>query len=111
MTLVNLETGEIVDKDATEKPSLETLVERGVNVKREQSTLKDDLAVIASQAKQLYGVSKRDFNAIVKYSCEKSVDEDIEELQAIRAKLQNLGSDSEQVELFGDDDAPPSWDD
>jgi hypothetical protein len=104
MTLVDLETGEIVDKDDTEKPSLETLVERGVNVKREQSILKDDLAVIASQAKQLHGVSKRDFNAIVKYSCEKSVDEDIEELQAIRAKLQNLGADDGQQDLFSEED-------
>ena len=104
MTLVNLETGEIVDKDAEEKPSLETLVERGVNVKREQYILKGDLAAIASQAKQLYGVSKRDFNAIVKYSCEKSVDEDIEELEAIRHKLQNLNLDGEQQDLFGEED-------
>ncbi len=104
MTLVNLETGEIVDKDATEKPSLETLVERGVNVKREQSVLKDDLAVIASQAKQLYGVAKREFNEMVKYSFDASVDEDIENLQAIKHKLQNLNLDGEQQDLFSEED-------
>ena len=104
MTLVNLETGEIVSDDTSERPSLEILVERGVNVKRETAILKERIASIASQAKELYGVSKRDFNALVKYSFEKDIGEDIEELQAIQAKLSSLGNDEAQGDLFGEED-------
>lgn len=90
-----------------ERPTLESFVERGVNVQREVAVLKDDLADIAGQAKELFGISKRDFNALVKYSFEKDVDADIAELEAIRTKLNNLGvedQDNVQGELFGEDE-------
>ena len=104
MTLVNIDTGEIVEDVEAVKPTLEILVERGVTVKRETAILKDDLTVIASQAKALYGISKRDFNALVKYSFEKDINADIEELQAIQTKLSNLGNDEAQGDLFEEED-------
>lgn len=88
-----------------EKPTLESFVERGVNVQREIAVLKDDLADIAGQAKEVFGISKRDFNALVKYSFEEDVDADIAELEAIRTKLANLGNDcSDQADLFDIED-------
>lgn len=88
-----------------ERPTLESFVERGVNVQRKVAVLKDNLADIAGQAKELFGISKRDFNALVKYSLEKDVDADIAELEAIRTKLNNLSvedQDNVQGELFGE---------
>lgn len=95
-----------------ERPTLESFVERDVNVQREVAVLKDDLADIAGQAKELFGISKRDFNALVKYSFEEDVDADIAELEAIRTKLNNLGENPQegdsqescQGELFGEDE-------
>lgn len=100
---------EFVDNDGViteENPAsltLEILVERGVAVKRELALLKDDLTSIAGFAKDKFGISKRDFNALVKYSFEKDVNADIEELEAIRTKLSNLGNDG-QCELFDEED-------
>lgn len=95
--------GVIVDEnEAPTSVTLEILVERGVAVKREMALLKDDLTSIAGFAKEKFGISKRDFNALVKYSFEKDVNADIEELEAIRVKLNNLGTDG-QGELFNDE--------
>ena len=95
--------GVIVDEnEAPSGVTLEILVERGVAVKREMALLKDDLTSIAGFAKEKFGVSKRDFNALVKYSFEKDVNADIEELEAIRVKLNNLGSDNPEESGQGD---------
>ena len=104
MTVIN-DTSEFIPEDEVEaeKPTLDVLVERGVNVKREVTILKDDLADIAAQAKQFFGITKRDFNALVKYSFEADINVDIEELQAIQTKLSNLG-DGTQADLFEDGD-------
>lgn len=106
MTVIN-DTCEFIPKDDVvsdeDKPTLEKLVERGVALKREINILKDNLADVASDAKELFGISKRDFNALVKYSFEASIAADIEWYQTIESKLKNLG-DSNQGELFEDQD-------
>ena len=106
MTVIN-DTDPFVAEDDAEceddKPTLEKLVERGVANKREATILKDDFAVIAAKAKQLFAISKRDFNALVKYSSEADIDDDIKELVDIQTKLSNLG-DPAQADLFDDQD-------
>lgn len=102
MTVINDEVEFVAEDDAGSldgKPSLASLVEHGVNIKREQSILKEDLSDIAKTAKDFYNISKRDFNKLVKYSFEASITEDIEDLQAIQNKLQNL-VDQPQRDLF-----------
>lgn len=108
MTIIDDEVEFVAEDDVSspgDKPSLVSLIERGVNVKREQAILKDDLAEIADTAKDFYRVSKRDFNKLVKYSFEASITADIEELQAIQTRLENLVNSANQGELFPGDDS------
>lgn len=96
--MIDYETGEIIDNDATsgeDKPTLKELVERGVNLKRQAISIAEDIAEIAEQAKELYNTSKRDYNAFIKYTILKDIEVEIEALNETKIKLQNLDNDEE----------------
>lgn len=96
--MIDYETGEIIDNDATsgeDKPTLKELVERGVNLKRQAISIAEDIAEIAEQAKELYNTSKRDYNAFIKYTILKDIEVEIEALNETKIKLQNLDNDGE----------------
>lgn len=96
--MIDYETGEIIDNDATsgeDKPTLKELVDRGVNLKRQAISIAEDIADIAEQAKELYNTSKRDYNAFIKYTILKDIEVEIEALNETKIKLQNLDSDEE----------------
>ncbi len=96
--MIDYETGEIIDNDATsgeDKPTLKELVERGVNLKRQAISIAEDIAEIAEQAKELYNTSKRDYNAFIKYTILKDIELEIEALNETKIKLQNLDNDEE----------------
>ena len=96
--MIDYETGEIIDNDATpgeDKPTLKELVERGVNLKRQAISIAEDIAEIAEQAKELYNTSKRDYNAFIKYTILKDIEVEIEALNETKIKLQSLDNDEE----------------
>ena len=96
--MIDYETGEIIDNDATsgeDKPTLKELVERGVDLKRQAISIAEDIAEIAEQAKELYNTSKRDYNAFIKYTILKDIEVEIEALNETKIKLQNLDNDEE----------------
>ena len=96
--MIDYETGEIINNDATsgeDKPTLKELVERGVNLKRQAISIAEDIAEIAEQAKELYNTSKRDYNAFIKYTILKDIEVEIEALNETKIKLQNLDNDEE----------------
>ena len=96
--MIDYETGEIIDNDATsgeDRPTLKELVERGVNLKRQAISIAEDIAEIAEQAKELYNTSKRDYNAFIKYTILKDIEVEIEALNETKIKLQNLDNDEE----------------
>lgn len=93
--MIDYETGEIIENDEQEKPTLKELVERGVNLKRQAISIAEDIAEIAEQAKDLYNTSKRDYNAFIKYTILKDIEVEIEALNETKIKLQNLDNDEE----------------
>ena len=93
--MIDYETGEIIENEDQEKPTLKELVERGVNLKRQAISIAEDIAEIAEQAKELYGTSKRDYNAFIKYTILKDIEVEIEALNETKIKLQNLDNDEE----------------
>lgn len=93
--MIDYETGEIIENDEQEKPTLKELVERGVNLKRQAISIAEDIAEIAEQAKDLYNTSKRDYNAFIKYTILKDIEEEIEALNDTKTKLQNLDNEAE----------------
>lgn len=93
--MIDYETGEIIENEDQEKPTLKELVERGVNLKRQAISIAEDIAEIAEQAKELYNTSKRDYNAFIKYTILKDIEEEIEALNDTKTKLQNLDSEAE----------------
>lgn len=93
--MIDYETGEIIENEDQEKPTLKELVERGVNLKRQAISIAEDIAEIAEQAKDLYNTSKRDYNAFIKYTILKDIEEEIEALNDTKTKLQNLDNEAE----------------
>lgn len=96
--MIDYETGEIIENDVTsgeDKPTLKELVDRGVNLKRQAISIAEDIADIAEQAKELYGTSKRDYNAFIKYTILKDIEQEIEALNDTKTKLQNLDNEVE----------------
>lgn len=93
--MIDYETGEIIENEEQEKPTLKELVERGVNLKRQAISIAEDIAEIAEQAKDLYNTSKRDYNAFIKYTILKDIEEEIEALNDTKTKLQNLDNEAE----------------
>lgn len=93
--MIDYETGEIIENEDQEKPTLKELVDRGVNLKRQAISIAEDIADIAEQAKELYGTSKRDYNAFIKYTILKDIEQEIEALNDTKAKLQNLDNEVE----------------
>ena len=92
---IDYETGEIIENEDQEKPTLKELVDRGVNLKRQAISIAEDIADIAEQAKELYGTSKRDYNAFIKYTILKDIEQEIEALNDTKTKLQNLDNEVE----------------
>lgn len=93
--MIDYETGEIIENEDQEKPTLKELVDRGVNLKRQAISIAEDIAEIAEQAKELYNTSKRDYNAFIKYTILKDIEEEIEALNDTKTKLQNLDNEAE----------------
>lgn len=93
--MIDYETGEIIENDDQEKPTLKELVDRGVNLKRQAISIAEDIAEIAEQAKELYNTSKRDYNAFIKYTILKDIEQEIEALNDTKTKLQNLDNEVE----------------
>ena len=93
--MIDYETGEIIENDDQEKPTLKELVDRGVNLKRQAISIAEDIAEIAEQAKELYNTSKRDYNAFIKYTILKDIEQEIEALNDTKTKLQNLDNEAE----------------
>ena len=93
--MIDYETGEIIENDDPEKPTLKELVDRGVNLKRQAVSIAEDIAEIAEQAKELYNTSKRDYNAFIKYTILKDIEQEIEALNDTKTKLQNLDNEVE----------------
>lgn len=83
---IDEDTGEIVlDRDAL----LKDFVVRGVNVLKEQDTLKEDLKVIVEEAKER-GFDKGRVSALIKHVHKNTISADIEALEEIQVQIDNL---------------------
>lgn len=96
---VNLDTGEIVGgEQEQEKPTLAQLVERAAGLKSQAISIAEDITELADKAKELYGTSKRDFNAFVKYTVLKDINADIADLTATKEALERITAEDSSGE-------------
>lgn len=83
---VDENTGEIVlDREAEQK----SFVERGVYLMKEIDMLKEEISSMADEADDK-GYPKKEIKALIKYAHKNSIQEDIEKLEAIEVKLNNM---------------------
>lgn len=79
-------TGELVVDRVAE---LKDFVNRGVYVLKEIDTLKQDMKELVEEADEL-GYDKAELKALIKHAHKNSIHEEIEKLEAIQTKLDNL---------------------
>lgn len=84
--VVDQETGEMVIDRVTE---LKDFVNRGVYILKEIDTLKQDMKELIDEADELL-YNKAELKALVKHAHKNSIHEEIEKLEAIQVKLDNL---------------------
>lgn len=80
------ENGEIVVDRVAE---LKDFVNRGVYILKEIDTLKQDMKELIDEADDLH-YDKAELKALIKHSHKNSIHEEIEKLEAIQVKLDNL---------------------
>lgn len=74
---------------------MKAYIDRGVNVLSEQETLKEDLKAIVAEAKE-DGFDKAEISALIKHAFRNRIAEEIEQLEAIQSKLDNLYGGEDQ---------------
>lgn len=79
-------TGELVVDRVAE---LKDFVNRGVYVLKEIDTLKQDMKELVEEADEL-GYDKVELKALIKHAHKNSIADEIEKLEAIQTKLDNL---------------------
>ena len=84
--VVDESTGELVVDRVAE---LKDFVNRGVYVLKEIDTLKQDMKELVEEADEL-GYDKAELKALIKHAHKNSLTEEIEKLEAIQTKLDNL---------------------
>ena len=84
--IVDESTGELVVDRVAE---LKDFVNRGVYVLKEIDTLKQDMKELVEEADEL-GYDKAELKALIKHAHKNSLTEEIEKLEAIQTKLDNL---------------------
>lgn len=84
--VVDESTGEMVVDRVAE---LKDFVNRGVYVLKEIDTLKQDMKELVEEADEL-GYDKAELKALIKHAHKNSLAEEIEKLEAIQTKLDNL---------------------
>lgn len=87
--IVDESTGELVVDRVSE---LKDFVNRGVYVLKEIDTLKQDMKELVEEADEL-GYDKAELKALIKHAHKNSIHEEIEKLEAIQTKLDNLFGD------------------
>ena len=79
-------TGEIaLDREAEKK----SFVERGVYLMKEIDMLKEEIASLVEEADDK-GYEKKEVKALIKYAHKNSISEEIEKLEDIQVKLDNM---------------------
>ena len=84
--VVDQETGEMVIDQIAEKKSF---VERGVYLMKEIDMLKEEIASLVEEADDK-GYEKKEVKALIKYAHKNSISEEIEKLEDIQVKLDNM---------------------
>lgn len=84
--VVDESTGELVVNHVAE---LKDFVNRGVYVLKEIDTLKQDMKELVEEADEL-GYDKAELKALIKHAHKNSIADEIEKLEAIQTKLDNL---------------------
>ena len=84
--VIDESTGELVVDQVAE---LKDFVNRGVYVLKEIDTLKQDMKELVEEADEL-GYDKAELKALIKHAHKNSIHEEIEKLEAIQTKLDNL---------------------
>src|SRR5574344_1069196 len=85
------ENGEIV---VSREAELKDFVNRGVYILKEIDTLKQDMKELIDEADEL-DYDKTELKALIKHAHKNSLTEEIEKLEAIQVKLDNLFGESE----------------
>lgn len=84
--IVDKSTGELVVDRVAE---LKDFVNRGVYILKEIDTLKQDMKELIDEADEL-DYDKAELKALIKHAHKNSIHEEIEKLEAIQVKLDNL---------------------
>src|SRR5574344_1260894 len=84
-------TGEMVIDHVAE---LKDFVNRGVYILKEIDTLKQDMKELIEEADEL-DYDKSELKSLIKHAHKNSIHEEIEKLEAIQVKLDNLFGESE----------------
>ena len=87
--IVDESTGELVVDRVAE---LKDFVNRGVYVLKEIDMLKQDMKELVEEADEL-GYDKAELKALIKHAFKNSIADEIEKLEAIQTKLDNLFGD------------------
>ena len=85
-------TGElIIDKIAEKKD----FIERGVYLLKEIDMLKEDISSLVDEADDK-GYEKKEMKSLIKYAHKNSIEEEIEKLEEIQVKLDNMFNNGEK---------------
>lgn len=85
-------TGElIIDKIAEKKD----FIERGVRILVEVDNLKEDISSLVDEADDK-GYEKKEMKSLIKYAHKNSIEEEIEKLEEIQVKLDNMFNNGEK---------------
>ena len=89
---VDQETGEVVFDTEAEKKSF---VERGVYLLKEIDMLKEDISSLVDEADDK-GYEKKEMKSLIKYAHKNSIEEEIEKLEEVQVKLDNMFNNGEK---------------
>ena len=89
---VDQDTGEVVLDIEAEKKSF---VERGVYLLKEIDMLKEDISSLVDEADDK-GYEKKEMKSLIKYAHKNSIEEEIEKLEEIQVKLDNMFNNGEK---------------